>query len=440
MRKRRLAAVFMAAVLTAGLCACTESKTENTDKESAAIKQEEASSEVQQEEPVTLTLMQYKPEITDQVYAMAEEYHKQNPNVTIEVEILQDDYLPVLKSKINSNSTPDIFMSSGYSQNEIFADYCYDFAGDPILEKLPESTLLPASFEGKVCGIPLIAEGYGIVYNKDIFEKCEITKLPETLDEFSQVCKILKDNGYIPMVSGYKEAYIISHVFTKYYAAQVDGSQEDFSTFAKKVGEDYLFGENMPVCDSFFDYMDIVLDNCEDKPAETDFNAQMSLFAQEKAAMFSNGTWSEGSVKEINPDIRMGFMTVPGQSKEEAKLMVDTNVLYCLNKDSENLLAAKDWMEWMVTSEYGEKFIVDECGFIPTVEGWHLPDSELAADLSAYLQSGKAYSCAHGFYPDGYFDQSGAILQNYVVGSKNAQECMEELNQTWKKLKSGNEQ
>lgn len=446
--KKTLKMLCTALVIASALVGCGNEaaggKNEDTVQpapaaEVSAEKTEPEKSE--EKEPVTLRLMQYKPEITQQVHALADEYHRQFPHVTVEVEILQQDYKPVLKSKINAGAMPDIFMTSGYRDNIIYKEYAYDFKDDPILERFIDSTLIPATQDGSVYGLPMLVEGYGIIYNKDIFEECGITELPATLEELEAAAVKIQEHGYIPFANGFKEAWIPSHIMTKYYAAEYYENFSDSMSsyeFSDKIPKELSFAD-MPIMQMTFDCLDLVTKYGNDRPVETDVSQQIALFAEKKAAMITNVSGNEASVKMINPDINMGFLPVPGTDPEQSRLMVDANTLYSLNKDSENFEEAYAFLEWMFTSDYGEDFIVNQCGFIPTVKDWKVPDAMLAEEISKYMEEGRIYACAHGFYPDGYFDQSGAVLQTYVIGSADREKATEELGQVWEKLAKSQE-
>lgn len=441
-----LSACFLLVGALAG-CGGSPSKAEegkgtsNLSDGSSDTSKDTSAESSENQEPVTLRLMQYKPEITQQMHALADEYHRQNPHVTVEVEILQQDYKPVLKSKINAGTMPDIFMTSGYMDNLIYKEYSYDFKDDSILDNFIESTLIPATQDGSIYGLPMLVEGYGIIYNKDIFEECGISKLPETLDELETAAKTIQEKGYTPFANGFKEVWIPSHIMTKYYASEYYENQADsMSTyeFSQKIPSELSFAD-MSIMQQTFDCLDLVTKYGNERPVETDVSQQISLFAEEKAAMISNVSGNEASIKMINPEANIGFLPVPGNDPDQSKLMVDANTMYCLNKDSENFDEAYAFLEWMFTSDYGEKFIVEECGFIPTVKGWKLPDAMLAQEISTYMNEGRTYACAHGFYPDGYFDQSGAVLQTYVVGTNDREATNQQLDQVWKKLAKSQE-
>ncbi len=88
------------------------------------------------EETATIKILQYAPEMTEAMNDMAREFHKQFPNLNLEFTILQTDYFPVLKARLNSGDLPDVFMSNAYLHNEVYQDYWYDLTKEPFMKNV----------------------------------------------------------------------------------------------------------------------------------------------------------------------------------------------------------------------------------------------------------------------------------------------------------------
>lgn len=75
----------------------------------------------------------------------------------------------------------------------------YDFSDAAWVEDLTNVSINQAIYHGKVIGLPhWEASVSGTLYNKEIFKKLGITP-PRTQEEFQQACRILKENGKIPL-------------------------------------------------------------------------------------------------------------------------------------------------------------------------------------------------------------------------------------------------
>ncbi|MEI7025849.1 ABC transporter substrate-binding protein [Paenibacillus sp. y28] len=382
-------------------------------------------------QPVTLEILQYSPEMSEAMHNLAEEYHKQNPNVTVNVTIHQDDYFTLLKTKINAGDTPDIFMTGAYNDNVTYQDYAYDLTHEDFMSQIVDSAKTGVTLNGKVIGYPLILQAHSFIYNKKLFADAGITELPKTFTQLEDAAKKLQAKGVTPFANGYKEWWVLEQTFTQEMAA---------------VGGDYpkLFGElnsgTKKVSDikeamNVFPLIDLTLKYGNAKPLETDANSQIALFAQGKAAMMHQGTWAEESIRKIDPNLEIGFLPGPvGEDASKAGLMVDSNITYRINKDSKNLQEVLKFFRWLTTSDYGKNFIPSQVKQISTIKGAPFPDAQLAKETSAFLEKGVTYPWVKGYWPDGYEQQSGQILQKYIGGASTKEQTASELDTTWKKL------
>lgn len=379
---------------------------------------------------VTLRLMQFKPEITDQVHAMAKQYNKENPNVIIEAEILQADYEAVLSTKLNSRNAPDIFMTNGYFYNQVYLDYSYDLTNEDYIKEIDPSTLEAATWNGKIYGFPFLVESYAFIYNQELFAKAGITELPKTLTQLEAACRKLQAKGITPFGNGYREGWVFKHIFSHLMAGE-----GNFRETAERLNRgESTFGA-LPSAMRIFDLLDLTLKYGNSRPLETDFTQQIMLLATGEVAMIHQGSWAEEGIRKINPQIKLAYLPAPvGEDPDKARVMVDANILYRLNKDSKNLNEARKWLEWLITSDSGRKFIVEECKFIPTIKGIRPPDVQLANETISYMEKSQTYPWVQGYWPAGWETHLGNLLQDYCGGARTKQQVIAELDRTWSAL------
>lgn len=379
---------------------------------------------------VTLRLMQFKPEITDQVHAMTKQYNKENPNVKIEAEILQADYEAVLSTKLNARNAPDIFMTNGYFYNQVYLDYSYDLTKEDYMKQIDPNTLEAATWNGKIYGFPFLVESYAFIYNKELFAKAGITELPKTLAQLEGACRKLQAKGITPFGNGYREGWVFKHIFSHLMAG--DGN---FRETAERLNSGKLKFGALPSTMKIFDLLDLTLKYGNSRPLETDFNQQVTLLATGEVAMIHQGSWAEEGILKINPQIQLAYLPVPvGEDPGKARVMVDANILYRLNKDSKNLKEARKWLKWLITSKSGRKFIAADCKFIPTIKGVNPPDVQLANETISYMSKNQTYPWVQGYWPAGWETHLGNLLQDYCGGAKTKQQVIDEFNRTWQAL------
>ncbi len=149
---------------------------------------------------------------------VAAEYDKNHPEVTVSVVGGIDDNKIV--AAIRSGTAPDI-VSSFNSYN--VGNYCGSGGWvdlGPLLKKdhidpaiFPPAPRYYTQYQGKRCALPLLADDYGLYYNKDLFAKAGIKSPPRTMSELAADAKKLtvrdskgniKIAGFDPVVGFYE--------------------------------------------------------------------------------------------------------------------------------------------------------------------------------------------------------------------------------------------
>lgn len=103
---------------------------------------------------VELYFMFNGPEYTDAYHDLIDHYTEEHPNVSIELEVLQNDYQTVLRSRLNSGEVPDLFLSSAYSDNTLYADYIYNLDDEEFMKNFSETTLTSVTEDGHITEMP----------------------------------------------------------------------------------------------------------------------------------------------------------------------------------------------------------------------------------------------------------------------------------------------
>lgn len=387
---------------------------------------------VQAAEEVTLNILKAEAQDTPGWEALAEKYHEEHPNVTIEIEAYDNDIWTVLKTRLNSGEYPDIFATFPYADTKVYEKYCLDLTDEPFISELDESTLDSVSLDGKILGACLYGNGIGMVYNKDIFEEAGITELPTTLDELETVCQTLSDKGYTPISNGYKDYWVFKDIIVHYLASEEGEPAE----IADKISSGELSFSEMKYVPEVFDYIDLSLKYGADKPLETGYADQVNAIATGQVAMAPQGDWMETEVKAIDPEANLGFFPIPvGNYPELSKLMAGPAWAYHIAKDGEHVEEAKEFMNWLITSDTGKHFIAEDIGKLPMLKGDVEATTQLGKETQEYMANGQTYPLVQYYWPSGGFENAlGESFQKYIAGTMTREECLEQFTADWQKL------
>jgi raffinose/stachyose/melibiose transport system substrate-binding protein len=427
---KRFFLMAISLLLVVGIIVGCSSKSSTDDKKDDPKKDDK-------EETVTLNFFQFKVEIAEQLQKMIDEFETEHPNIKVKLETVGGgaDYGAALKAKFASGEKPDIFNNGGFKELELWKEHLADLSGEPWAEHvLPIGKVPMTDTDGKLYGMPVNLEGYGFIYNKDLFAKAGITEPPTTISELKEASQKLKDAGITPFSAGYGEWWVIGqHLLNipfaqqadpvAYIAGLYDGSQ-------KIVGNDKFA--------QFKEVLDTEIGFANDNPITTDYNTQVTLFASGQTAMVQQGNWTENMITEINPEINMGFLPIPLSDDEATadRLPVGVPNNWVINKNSEHIEEAKLFLDWMVSSETGKRYITEEFAFIPAfdnIEPTGLGD--LGQSILEYSKADKTIPWTWFRWPDGANKEFAAVIQEYAAGKIDYDTVLQRFQESWDNLK-----
>ena len=389
-------------------------------------------------EPVKIKIFQFKVEIAEQLAKLIEEYEAANPHVTIELETVGGgaDYGAALRAKFNSDDKPDIFNNGGFTDLDLWIEHLEDLSDQPWVENAVDVAKEPMTKDGKLYGQPLNLEGYGFIYNKDLFAQAGITTLPKTISELEQAAIKLQDAGITPFVNGYGEWWVLGNHFVNIPFAQ----QADANGFIESLNNGSASIVGNETFAQWVDLFDLTLKYGGRNPLQTDYNTQVTDFATGQAAMTQQGNWTQVAISAASPDINIGFLPMPINNDSGAmdKLPVGVPNNWVVHKNSAVKEEAKAFLNWLVSSETGQRYITEEFKFIPAFKNIAADESvlgQLAADIIAYSKEDKTLSWNWFKFPGGEAtsNEFGDAMQAYIGGQFDKEQLLNQLQAAWER-------
>ncbi len=376
------------------------------------------------------------PEYADAINTLIDQYKSVAPNVTINYETTQNDYPTMLKAKINSGDVPDIFSSTSGKEIDTYMDYSLDLSDQPLMDVIDPgvASAMASPSTGKgMYGIAIKGNYFGLIYNKDILDKAGV-EAPRTMDELKAACEKISAAGYKPFTTGFMEWWVYKHIGQHFLdaAAKEAGITAGELVTSIQNGEKKL--EDYPIAyNNFFDFIDLAVKYGDDKPLETDLAGEEQAFATGQAAfMLGQGAWVEADVLKIDPNIQIGFQGYPVDDKaEDCQVITGSDQALRINKDSENLQAVLDFINWWYTSDYGQSWFTDVAGVVPPIQ------SDAKSEFTI-IEQGKAEASANGSgelaivdSTDAYNQVFGEAVQAYIAGTATREETAAALDEQW---------
>lgn len=374
-------------------------------------------------EPKVLHFLFNSPELTEQFNEMAGVYQNLRTDVRIQMEIRQNDYIQVLKTKINAGEVPDLFITSAYNDNRVYKNYVYDLSAEPFIKRIEPAMLAGVTVGDSVTGVPLLVQSHSFIYNKTLFEQAGIQTLPTTLEDYEAVCRQLQNAGITPFSTGFADWWVLPQTF---YPSASDIGGGDYQAVFDRIrsGEKSVY--DFPEISFALDVLDLVARYGGENPMASGFEQQCADFADGQVAMIHQGIWAEQTILERAPDIRLGYLYAP-RLDGKSVIAVDSNLTFRVYKDSPMLDKTLAFLDWLYTSDYGKAWIPDRVKQISPIIGATMPDTQLSIDTGIAMIT--EYTSGWWIFagPDDIEQPLGILLQNYVAGRSTRDETMKEL-------------
>lgn len=435
MKNKRLIALVTSLVLTIGVLAgCGSNSSNNTGEKTDPA------------EKVEIDIFQFKVETKDALEAAVAKYMNENENVTINVQTVGggDDYGAALKSKFASGQEPTIYNIGGTQDAIDWQEKLEDLTGEPWVSQAFDGSLDAVTLGGKIYGLPFNQEGYGFIYNKAILEKADVDAAAiKTFADLEAAVKTLdskKDELGLDAVFALpgKETWVTGlHLSNVAFANEFETVVDAFN--AKEIG----FTQNeglQKLLDLQIEY-GFKPDGKSSSMNSVDYSTQVEQkFSLGTVAIIQQGNWAFGSVDGIDSELaqNIGILPMPIDGVSEGSIPVGIPMYWAINSnhDDAQIVAAKDFLNWLYTSDTGKDMIINDFKFIPAFKGYESdnlqPGDPLAKEVLRYSNEGNTMPWVFMGYPTGWgMDKLGADIQSYIAGDLAWADLVQNAKDSW---------
>jgi raffinose/stachyose/melibiose transport system substrate-binding protein len=365
-----------------------------------------------------LYILQNKPEIDTQLKAFAGLYSAEY-DVDVKVISCGGDSCSLgtqLQSDIAAGETPDIFVIDGMSAYEQYKDLILDVTG----ETWTNDTDLAFKVDGKVYGFPVAVEGWGMAYNADLLQRANID--PKTLNNYANYAAAFeKLNGMkaelgidsvVSMAASSGMAWVTrDHNFNSLLSAGLPYG--DLS-----VTNQILAGNvDTNRMNQYANWVELLFKYANPTVLLSGgYDEQVGAFAQQKSVFLHQGNWVEPNLKTAGATFKRGFAPHGTLNATTDAIFVAAPTWYVIHKDSKNIQAAKDYLNYLASSPEGHNYMVNEIGAIPAFKSVKLvPTAPLSVSILDWVAQGKIYSW-NQYYVEGSFreNQLGPIYTTFA--------------------------
>ena len=193
---KRIMGLILTVTMIMSLLACGKADTDTS-------KTTQSDSNSSEDDVITFTFAEHVADIENQapqVYAVVQEFMKQNPDIKIEMTgAAQDEHTKKIKLASQSDSLPDLFYSlkgdaDALAEAGMLADLSEDILNDQeFVDGFLPGMLSVMEKDGAIYGLPSEVFCNGIWYNKALFDQCGL-EIPVTYEDFMNCVKVFIEN------------------------------------------------------------------------------------------------------------------------------------------------------------------------------------------------------------------------------------------------------
>jgi len=295
------------------------------------------------------------PQEKEYVQSRIDLFESENPGVSIDWEVLSNEYNETLQIQIASGKGPDVFYvdaswASMFIENNALAPIG-QYLDDSTIDGFYPSTLDAFRDDSNIYGLSKDMNTLVLYYDQLAFDKYGMS-VPTTWDE------LLSTATTFANMDEYEAGLVLRTDFPRFYP------------FVLQNGGSILDEEGNPnwtdaaVVDAFDFYFNDLIGSGAAK-TNKDFNGENEgALTTKKVPMMISGGWATGYLNENGADIEWKMAKLPKGKTEKTVLFT---VAYAMNKNANNKELSAQFIEFM-TSEKSQRMVVDSGLAVPTRE------------------------------------------------------------------------
>jgi multiple sugar transport system substrate-binding protein len=297
-----------------------------------------------------------------------QDFEAQHPTIKVKYEVIADQYMDVIKTRLVGEAAPDIFYLDALEAPFLMSQNVLEPLESYITPEFDltdfEDTLLDSfKYQNQIYGLPKDYSTLALFYNKKAFAAAGLSNPPATWEELRNYSKQLtgKINRYgfgeIPELA--RQSYKI-----KAFGGQLV-DQNGSATFASEAS---LQGLEL-VVDQY------QKDRSSAQKSDVGTNSGSEMFGQSKVAMVIEGNWAIPYLTETFPQVEFATAPVPTINGKKGTMVF--TVAYVMNKQAQHKAEAWELISYLTGKEGMQKW---------TGTGFALPTRKSVAKNLGYDQ------------------------------------------------------
>ncbi len=399
---------------------------------------------------VSITLLNSKSQIETQLQQAASLFHKQYPNISINVSAVPESGTPLqaVQALYASGNAPTIYMGDPSDVLQL-TDKAVNLTHQPWVKDVNPSYMAPARTKnGQIFGFPFAIEGYGLIYNVKVVDKAMGGKFnPKSIDTQAALRNLLikiQKSGVAGDYFAPMNWSLGGHFLGMMYAdqsnspAKVDQFITNLSKGKVNLAKNGVFNGLMNTFNLIESY------NIQKaSPLAGQYATAEADLATGRVGMFFQGDWiwPDLQTMKLNPDL--GFLPVPISNNPKqygnTQIPVGATKFLVINKVDNSpaqVAAAEKFLNWIALNKQGEKQLAINMSIIPPFKNNpFVPNNPLARSIENYMHAGKTSEFMVTL-PSNQWLVNGNAMAKYMAGAQTRTQLASVITNYWKTNKA----
>lgn len=304
-----------------------------------------------------LTIWDNNPSYSEELDALIELFNEKYPNVEISYDYKDsNDYPSIVKTAFQAGAAPDFMWTHGTKdslmRDLVANDKLMDMSDVVDFSFCGDDALSICSIDNGIYSVPwLTLDTRTCYYNKDLFEE-NGWEVPTTIGELETLCQTIEDTTDIIPLSQALEPWYLEFLYEPMLAAAAPEYSKGLADYSVSVTDDTA----REVLQRLVDWADAGYFGKNWTGVQSE-DAMVLAFSSGKCAMMITGSWDNSIIKDNNPDLNFGAITIGNDESGAVGLVGTYSSGYSINKDTKNPEAAIAFANFLASKEAQQIYI-----------------------------------------------------------------------------------
>lgn len=392
---------------------------------------------------VNISILNSKPEISNALNNAIEQFTEENENINIK--IVKYSQTSSYKEKLNSLNASDNMPTLSLidaSQIEEYKNICADLSSEKWVNDISGGASdIAKNDNGDIIAFPFATEGIGFIYNKKVIDEAGIDiKNINTISALEDAFQKINSIGKEALIITNEEWSLGDHFLSTFYS--VDSKNFDSK---KKYFEDLKSNasnlKDNSILNGLLDIFDLMkkYNMYSESPLTPSYDKCAEVLGKGEVGFWYMGNWaSQNILNNSNGNNDFGFIPVPISNSSSDygnnEISIGTTKYFIIDKNNslEQQEAAKQFLDYLVYNEEGNKFLVEDCGIIPGFSNINISQSDpLVNEIITFRDNGKTTELMNSYLPSNNSTVLGHALKKYLNNEISREDLIKQISDFW---------